>query len=314
MPRSPGDDRLERRLVDAHQLALQRCYLVWRAVGEAEADDDGLDVVVGEDRDQRGLEARHHQQLVDGTDRPVGAHGACPELQRRLLDRPHRVDHQHLEIGPAMRRHPRRMLGRLGLALVVGAVLAGAQRDRAGDGRRRSTAPARSGRRAERDCDSPRSRAAGAARRSPRGRGTPSSPRSARAGRAPRRRCRASEPRRSCASALRQSQGIVLEPVPGVGAQLAGVVVLAEGELAALRPGLFPGLAHPDIPPPASLHRSLRPPIAPSKWVWRVSRRARWKDAPDARSLAGIATSSDDAAAQPRLGDAIAIQVHATAA
>jgi hypothetical protein len=43
---------------------------------------------------------------------------------------------------------------------------------------------------------------------------------------------------------LGQLQGVVLEPVPRVGAQLAGVVVLAEGQLAAPWPLLGLDLVH----------------------------------------------------------------------
>ena len=250
-----GRDRLERRLIDPEQLALQHRDLVHAAIGEAEADDDGLDVEVGEDGDQRVLDALQHEQFID--ERVVGASRlAHAQLERGLLQRPHRVDHQHLEIGPAMRRFLAQLLGGLDLALAFGRLLAGAQRHRApaiGIARQGTHDPA--GERAEAAVVLGLQQSAQAGDR-------------VAAGEHPVALDRLEQVQR-LADALAQpfdvalahlgfgeAQGIVLEPIPGIGAQLAGIVVLAEGQLATLRPWLGLELVHPR-PPCAA-------PIAPA--------------------------------------------------
>ncbi len=242
-----GRYRFERTLIHPEQLALQRRYRMDAVEGEAEADDDGLDVEVGVDRDQRVLDALHDQQLVE--ERIVRSPGvAHPGLEGRLLQRPHGVDHQHLEIGAAVRQLLSQMLGGLDLALGFGGLLRGAQRD----------GPTAVGVAAQGADDAAGERAEIAIVL-----GVEQAPQAGdrvAAGKHPIAFDRLQEIERLghavaqsrqvtlVGGGLGEPQGVVLETVPGIGPQLAGVVILAEGQLATLRPLLGLDLVHPLSP------------------------------------------------------------------
>ena len=216
-------------------------------VGEAEADDDGLDVEVGQDRDQRVLDALHDQELVkELVVRPPCVAQAL--LERRLLQRPHGVDHQHLEIGASVRGVLAPVLGRLDLDL--GVVLAGPQRDRppaVGVGRERPHDPTG-------ECcqvaivrgieQPPQTGDRVAARKDPIA--LDRFQQIERLGHALAPPLDVARTR----LVLGQAERVVLESVPGVGAQLAGVVILAESQLAALGPWLRLGLVQLRSPLP----------------------------------------------------------------
>ena len=117
-----GPERVDILVADAVEVAGEDRQIVGRFQRQAGADDDGLDVVVEKNADQRVLEARHHHRLVDeGVLGP--AHGVDRGLHPALLLVGQPVDDEDLEIRLGQRAHLGREQ-RFILVLVVITVVA----------------------------------------------------------------------------------------------------------------------------------------------------------------------------------------------